>query len=167
MNLQPSWTVERVDQLIRLTRTNLSAAEIGKKMGVTRNSVIGKLYRINVPLGNPQGYNNASARTTNRNKNKRIASTESRAVSARRKSINIAMDAMKGLPPDQSPFACTIQELGSITEMNRCRFVLDEPTATAKYCGAPSEGPWCLWHRRRVYNKPVIRGIPYVDRRHG
>ena len=152
---QPSWTPARVDELIRLTRAKLSASEIGTVMGVTRNSVIGKLHRINVPLGNPHGYNKASARTTNRNKNKRITSTESRAVSARQKRINIAMDAMKGLPPDQSPFACTIQDLGSTTEMSRCRFVLDEPSAKALYCGAASEGPWCLRHRKIIYSKPV------------
>lgn len=170
MTLQPSWTVERVDELIRLTRAKLSAGEIGHVMGVTRNSIIGKLHRINVPLaGARNGHDIKTAATTKkRNRYKRIASTESLAAAEKRKQINQAMDAMKGLPPDQSPFACTIQDLGSVAEMNRCRFVLDEPTATAKYCGAASEGPWCPRHRRLIFSKPVAReGGFYVDRRHG
>jgi hypothetical protein len=44
------WTEEQTTELKDLALMNLSAGEIGDKMGVTRNTVIGKLARIGVPL---------------------------------------------------------------------------------------------------------------------
>lgn len=43
------WKPEQVSQLITLWDTGLSTAKIGKKMGVTKNSVIGKARRMGLP----------------------------------------------------------------------------------------------------------------------
>ena len=42
MNMPPNheWTSERVDQLTKLWGTGLSASEIGRKLGITKNAVV-------------------------------------------------------------------------------------------------------------------------------
>lgn len=41
-----TWTDERVTELIRLWETGKSASEIGKILGVSKNSVVGKAHRL-------------------------------------------------------------------------------------------------------------------------
>ena len=44
-----SWTDERIDELKQLWGEGLSAQEIGRKLGVTKNAVIGKAHRLGLP----------------------------------------------------------------------------------------------------------------------
>lgn len=44
-----SWPQHRVDTLTHFWHEGLSASEIGRKMRVTRNTVIGKAHRIGLP----------------------------------------------------------------------------------------------------------------------
>jgi GcrA cell cycle regulator len=41
-----TWTPERVAELTRLWDEGLPAAEIGRRLGLTKNAVIGKVHRI-------------------------------------------------------------------------------------------------------------------------
>jgi GcrA cell cycle regulator len=41
-----TWTPERVDLLTQLWDLGLPAAEIGRRLGLTKNAVIGKVHRI-------------------------------------------------------------------------------------------------------------------------
>ena len=41
-----TWTDERVEELTRLWDTGRSASEIGKILGVSKNSVVGKAHRL-------------------------------------------------------------------------------------------------------------------------
>ena len=41
-----AWTEERVNELKRLWETGKSASEIGKILGVSKNSIIGKAHRL-------------------------------------------------------------------------------------------------------------------------
>ncbi|HVC55570.1 MAG TPA: GcrA family cell cycle regulator [Stellaceae bacterium] len=41
-----TWTQERVEQLIELWEGGVTTAEIGRRIGVTKNAVIGKVHRI-------------------------------------------------------------------------------------------------------------------------
>ena len=41
-----TWTPERVEQLTQLWDEGLPAAEIGRRLGLTKNAVIGKVHRI-------------------------------------------------------------------------------------------------------------------------
>jgi GcrA cell cycle regulator len=47
--MSDSWTQERIDQLIELWRQGHSAAEIGRRIGVTKNAVVGKVHRMGLP----------------------------------------------------------------------------------------------------------------------
>ncbi len=44
--MELTWSYERVEQLTRLWEEGLPAAEIGRRMGLTKNAVIGKVHRI-------------------------------------------------------------------------------------------------------------------------
>lgn len=44
-----SWTDERIAELTRLWQAGHSASEIGKRLGVSKNSVVGKAHRLKLP----------------------------------------------------------------------------------------------------------------------
>jgi GcrA cell cycle regulator len=44
-----SWTDERIQELTDLWQQGLSASEIGKRLGVSKNAVVGKAHRLNLP----------------------------------------------------------------------------------------------------------------------
>lgn len=41
-----TWTPERIDQLTRLWEAGVTTAEIGRRIGVTKNAVISKVHRV-------------------------------------------------------------------------------------------------------------------------
>jgi GcrA cell cycle regulator len=43
------WTGERLEQLTKLWGQGLSITQIGLKLGVTRNAVVGKVHRVGLP----------------------------------------------------------------------------------------------------------------------
>lgn len=44
-----SWTDEKIDELTKLWDQGLSASVIGKKLGVSKNAVVGKAHRLKLP----------------------------------------------------------------------------------------------------------------------
>jgi GcrA cell cycle regulator len=44
--VEPTWTPERIARLIELWEEGVTTAEIGRRIGVTKNAVIGKVHRI-------------------------------------------------------------------------------------------------------------------------
>ena len=43
------WTSGAIDQLRALWAEGLSTAEIGRRMGVTKNAIVGKAHRLDLP----------------------------------------------------------------------------------------------------------------------
>ena len=46
--METFWTEERVAQLGKLWAEGLSTAEIGRRLGITKNAVVGKAHRLNL-----------------------------------------------------------------------------------------------------------------------
>ena len=44
--MEPTWTAERIERLIELWEEGVTTAEIGRRIGVTKNAVIGKVHRL-------------------------------------------------------------------------------------------------------------------------
>lgn len=44
-----SWNAEKIDELTKLWDQGLSASVIGKKLGVSKNAVVGKAHRLKLP----------------------------------------------------------------------------------------------------------------------
>jgi GcrA cell cycle regulator len=47
--MESVWTQERVEQLGALWSEGLSTAEIGRRLGLTKNAVVGKAHRLCLP----------------------------------------------------------------------------------------------------------------------
>jgi GcrA cell cycle regulator len=47
------WTPERIAALIALWNEELSTSEIGRRLGITKNAVIGKVHRLGLPRRRP------------------------------------------------------------------------------------------------------------------
>ena len=47
------WTPERIATLIALWNEDLSTSEIGRRLGFTKNAVIGKVHRLGLPKRRP------------------------------------------------------------------------------------------------------------------
>jgi GcrA cell cycle regulator len=47
------WTPERIATLIALWNEDLSTSEIGRRLGITKNAVIGKVHRLGLPQRRP------------------------------------------------------------------------------------------------------------------
>ena len=50
MSIGFEWTAERVEELTRLWATGLSTSEIGRKIGITKNAVVGKVRRLDLAM---------------------------------------------------------------------------------------------------------------------
>lgn len=46
IQIEPTWTAERIDQLKLLWEEGVTTAEIGRRIGVSKNAVVGKVHRI-------------------------------------------------------------------------------------------------------------------------
>ena len=44
--VEVTWTPERIERLVALWEEGVTTAEIGRRIGVTKNAVIGKVHRI-------------------------------------------------------------------------------------------------------------------------
>jgi GcrA cell cycle regulator len=52
-SMSGEWTPERIAALIALWNGELSTAEIGRRLGVTKNAVIGKVHRLGLAKRRP------------------------------------------------------------------------------------------------------------------
>ncbi len=137
------WTYERVEMLKTLWADSYTAAEIAEKMpGLSRSAVIGKVHRLKL---------SGRVRITN------VSGTPKRTYKTRIRKHKPAPAATvpnpdAALPPDQSSFAVTFEQLGS----RHCRWPIGE--RPFKYCGAPHvEGGSFCWRHHAIAYQPAMR----------
>lgn len=51
MSLGPFWTDEKIAEMQRMAEQGLSASQIGRELGCSKNAVIGKLHRVKIRAG--------------------------------------------------------------------------------------------------------------------
>ncbi len=140
------WSEERIDQLKAMLGT-MSAAQIADKLGCGRNAVLGKSHRLG--LSNPVPSEVRRARAM------KAVKTRGGKPKKVRRELNQMPWKFNGaelteLPPEVSPFACTLMELQS----DSCRWPQGDPsTAELRFCGAPKVmGAYCAGHARLAFN---------------
>ena len=125
--MSADWTQDRIELLTKLWAEGLSAAEIGKKLDITKNSVVGKVHRLGLPK--------------RQSPIKRASTTEAKPAAAPKK---------KAKP--EEPKLITLATLkGSM-----CAWPEGEPgTPEFQFCGKPSVAskPYCAEHCARAYVK--------------
>jgi GcrA cell cycle regulator len=131
------WTKERVALLRKLVARKLSAEQIAFRLGgISRNAVIGKMRRLNIH----------SLRAPTRPTNGHAATRRTPKKPIPEEFVMLETIESTDLPPDQSPFACTLMELTERT----CRFPIGDPHSfDFRFCGAdhdPACGPYCARH---------------------
>jgi GcrA cell cycle regulator len=146
-----SWTADRIAELKQLWARHFTASQVASRMGggVTRNAVLGKLHRENgaerAPLPKPARPKRKPARRKVQYK-------------PLQQELEPPLEVIN-LPPDQSPFACSIIELTA----RSCRWPLDDHPTTdmpMRYCGAPmTSGSYCGRHARLAWKPGAQRGM--------
>ncbi len=148
-----TWTRERVEQLKILTEEGLSCAQIGRRLGVSRNAVIGKLNR----LGLSRGRKPAAPRAPS------ALSTTSR---LRRPGIIAQRQILRAIyaeaPPAAEAATIVVGERCSLLDLakGKCRWPLSDPgESDFSFCGnaAVSGLPYCAGHARLAYRPPAAR----------
>lgn len=162
------WDVEAVNDLKRLFAEGKTFGYIATTLHLSRNSVIGKAHRLGLRYSPEQ---QAVRRSNPRPRRKRTQAegasnshigrrlTGIAAQHALQRIVDELPTEIRDLPPDQSPFACTLLELTDDT----CRWPIGDAPYT--FCGDKSfEGAsYCCRHARIAY-RPAASREPYIGR---
>jgi GcrA cell cycle regulator len=168
-----NWTDERVEKLKRLWSEGLSASQIAAQLGgVSRNAVIGKVHRLNLP-GRAKAGGVAAA---NRTQTKRPAAAAprpaafasrvaparpaARAVGATALQDEIDVDTVQDIVvAPKGNVVVPISKQLSLTDLTErtCKWPVGDPLKDDfHFCGceSPDASPYCAYHARLAY-QPV------------
>ena len=156
------WTDHKIAELKRLCDAGENTTVISEALGVSRNAVIGKCYRLDFPLGRSDGRkvrarhrHKTGGRTVVEQAKERIAAIKAAEPQPVQKPIEDAPRAKVDIAP------VTITGLSSLSPLaaalvqaprTQCRY----PTPTG-ICGAPcasSGGSWCERHKQIAFTHP-------------
>ena len=177
-----SWTDERIELLQKLWLQGMSASRIARELanGLTRNAVIGKVYRLGlsgrvkeaaVEAGAPQPLHKHATRPprpTAQRAHGRVAQGGPALVRGNTalaiQPVAYAAPARSAEIERHSEVVVPIAEPVTILELRdlMCRWPIGDPTqAEFRFCGArktPGDGPYCACHAAIAYQ-------PHQDRR--
>jgi GcrA cell cycle regulator len=167
-----NWTDERVERLKRLWAEGLSASQIATQLGgVSRNAVIGKVHRLNLPGRVKAGGTQATARTAP----KRTTSAPRAPNFAARTTTNptlttphtvgvaaVAREVETVQPTEfraPSNVVVPMSRKLSLTDLTErtCKWPMGDPLKDDfHFCGSDSAdtSPYCKYHARLAY-QPV------------
>ncbi|UNK37811.1 GcrA family cell cycle regulator [Shinella sp. H4-D48] len=174
-----NWTDERVEKLKKLWSEGLSASQIAAQLGgVSRNAVIGKVHRLNLPGRAKAGGTPASARP------KRPAATTPRPSNFAARPANaprpVSRPVGNALTKDEVETDFDVQtenlpvvisgknvvvpmsrklELTQLTERT-CKWPIGDPlNDDFHFCGceSPDNSPYCTYHQRLAYQPSAER----------
>lgn len=151
--LTSPWTSDRIADVERLWRSGKTATEISREVGITRNSVLGKLHRLKLKAQSrePGAVVSVPQRGRRPDGFRRNALPKDPTISRSRAACYVSvLDEPKVDPNAPSPHACALVEL---TDEN-CHFPIGEPGKSGfHFCGgrAPGESPYCGPHSRIAY----------------
>ncbi|MGJ7039616.1 GcrA family cell cycle regulator [Shinella sp. BE166] len=174
-----NWTDERVEKLKKLWSEGLSASQIAAQLGgVSRNAVIGKVHRLNLP-GRAKAGGTQSASRPKRPvpAAPRPATTfQARAVTARsvvrpagntitKEEVETDFETQREQLPVPSngnnvvvPMSRRL-ELTQLTERT-CKWPIGDPlNDDFHFCGneSPDNSPYCTYHQRLAYQPSAER----------
>lgn len=146
-----SWTTNSISKLKSLWEKGLSTSEIGKKLGFSKNAIVGKAHRLGLK---PRA--SASTKTIKRKKmpapvlTKQVEKTEKKETSSH---------AVKNLEPviltAPKKLKRPIKVLGIMDlQKGMCRWPMGDPRSEDfTFCGQPAfkNKPYCLTHCSEAY----------------
>jgi len=156
------WTAEAIERLKALWAEGHSTAEIGRRMGISKNAVVGKAHRLNLPARPSPIRRDALPRPAPVPRAPRPVAPARAAVPP---PMLRAAPAAAPAAPQPAPAAPVLRafpapaprpRLGSRT----CCWPIGEPgTSGFRFCGAEPMGgkPYCAEHAALAYVKPRDR----------
>ena len=174
-----NWTDERVEKLKKLWSEGLSASQIAAQLGgVSRNAVIGKVHRLNLPGRAKAGGTQTATRPKRpaavapRPSNFAARPVAARPVAARpagntvaKEDIDVDFEAQSEQLPVPVignnvvvPMSRRL-ELTQLTERT-CKWPIGDPlNDDFHFCGneSPDNSPYCTYHQRLAYQPSAER----------
>jgi len=145
-----TWTAERIEELVSLWDAGHSASIIGKKLGISKNAVVGKAHRLKLP-----------ARPSPIRKSTNTAPRRRAAIFAKP-----LMEAAAPLPLTEAEIPAQTMTHAELRPTARtkaagggqqsCAWPIGDPAKPDfHFCGRPSkeDGPYCEFHARRAYHQ--------------
>jgi GcrA cell cycle regulator len=172
-----SWTNERIDLLQRLWLEGSSASRIAGELGggVTRNAVIGKVFRLGLSGRVKAGAGHVPAAPMHQRAPRRQAQARSSAPASHGNAAlalqPLVMEAQ--LPQVARGVVMPMCEPVTIMELREsmCRWPIGDPTQIEfRFCGAkklPGQGPYCACHAGVAYHGQHDRRRPPQRPSHG
>jgi len=143
-----SWTPERISDLEKLWAEGHSTAEIGRRMGVSKNAVVGKAHRLGLP--SRQSPIDAKRRAPRKPATRAKPAARRVAAPAEPKAPAPAA-AAPAAPPRKKPVR---KHSGP-----SCQWPFGDPRLPGfHFCGAPAEPgkPYCDEHCAMAYNRVSV-----------
>ncbi|CCF17806.1 putative DNA-binding regulatory protein; putative GcrA-like cell cycle regulator [Pseudorhizobium banfieldiae] len=168
-----NWTDERVEKLKRLWAEGLSASQIAAQLGgVSRNAVIGKVHRLNLPGRAKAGGSTGANRSAKRpaaparpaNYPARVATRPTArtvGATALKDDVEVALPELSYVPSND--VVVPISRKLALTDLTErtCKWPMGDPLKDDfHFCGvdASEASPYCGYHARLAYQ-------PVADRR--
>jgi len=155
------WTAERVADLRRLWGEGLSSGEIARRLGCSKNGVVGKVHRLNLPkrespIGRRGPRVDRPATVVALPTTKRVLAIVHKAQAQH---LNAVREARGGV---KTPYAMQPGFGGGgpvplPAFLRACQWIEGDPREGATICGAKSEPgrPYCAAHAARAYTARV------------
>jgi len=153
--------MDRANELIKqMLYAGMSRSEIANKLGVTRNSIVGRVYRMKKTGQLPNFEDNEPGRPTNKQRMERKKSDKRRKRPAPSKRFNIEA------PADWTPTPVAVKSsdhkvglyLLELERLSDCRFPVGRHQDQHTFCGNPGHSPkrpYCEAHKPMVWIKPT------------
>ena len=152
-----SWTPERIGELEKLWAEGLSTAEIGRRIGVSKNAVVGKAHRLGLP-GRQSPIESKRLKQTPRSAAPEAQPQEAVAQKAKPEAPKKpdAKPAVAAEPPRKAAArAAAPKQAAKKHSGPSCQWPFGDPRLPGfHFCGAPavSGKPYCGEHCAAAYN---------------
>ncbi len=164
-----SWTDERVERLKKLWADGLSASQIAAELGgVSRNAVIGKVHRLNLPGRAKSGGSSSSRKRVASSRGSYGARTSAprstpRTAGATALKQDVIADAIAEV--DTRPIEDVVVPISRrlpLTELTEktCKWPIGDPLQEDFYfCGVDCDdnAPYCTYHARLAFQPAAER----------
>lgn len=153
------WTAEAIERLKALWAEGHSTAEIGRRMGISKNAVVGKAHRLTLPARPSPIRRDAAPRPAPAPRAPRPMPMVRQALPPVMRAAPMAPSAPVAIaapPPVLRAYAVARPRFGS----RSCCWPLGEPgTSGFRFCGGEPMGtkPYCTEHAALAYVKPRDR----------
>ena len=154
------WNDETIARIRALWSEGHSTAEIGRRMGISKNAVVGKAHRLNLPARpSPIRRGTGEKRATTRSPIRRVTGPTLPALQSVQRPVPSATPAPAGLMPVSKPpvmLRPVPAQPRPSGRISACCWPLGDPgTPDFHFCGDPTmpAKPYCEEHAALAYVK--------------